>query len=174
MFASGTLRYTIGAALFFAACACLAIGVLYFTRAQGVKLEEQMEVVNTKRILENTYNDLVQTLKATEVEHKELAGYFLTETQTIQFLSEIESIARNLGLSIVTDSLEVQPLPKENFETILLRLRVQGDKETLLGFIKILENVPYFSHVKELELQQQAGVWSANVKLMVGLQAYDK
>lgn len=157
--------------LFFVCSVSVAFLVLNMIKQDGAQLEEQMELVQTNRLIESKYSELQTILDQSEDERNRLGEYLLTEDKTVRFLSEIESVAKKMGLQLTTDSLTVSPFPNQTFQKIDLRLRAVGPKDDLLLFISALETLPYYSRVEALSLDgdQRSGEWRASVALMVGL-----
>lgn len=176
MIISKTTQYAFLSLAFLLVSMAIAGFTFFYVSMEGAKLEEQMEVVGKNRLMQDRYNNLLKILEDTKTEHEQLGGHLLTEGNTINFLSEIESLARDMGLRFTTDSLDVEALPNPQFEAINLKLRADGDRETLVSFLNILESLPYFSRINELGLEAAGGedLWSAKITLMVGMQAHDK
>lgn len=173
---SETNKYAIGSVVFFL-CSVIIAGLTYFYISQeGEKLEQQVQVVGENNLMQERFNDLLQLLKEHEEEHEALNSHLLTEGKTINFLNEIETTARNMGLKYSTDALEVEPLSNPQFQSINLKMRANGEYRKLINFLHMIETLPYFSYINDLRLEAVSGSdnWSANVTLVVGLTSYDK
>jgi len=173
---SRTNQYALLSLIFFTGSVAVAGLTFYLIDKEGEELKRQMEVIGKDKLMQEQYYSLQEILNQTKSEHTELANYLLTKDNTINFLNEIETMARDMGLKLTTDSLAVSALPNPQFEAIDLRIRVEGERTTLLAFLSVLENLPYFSRINELNLNAVKGsdgaIWSASVSLMVGLHAH--
>lgn len=178
MITSHTKQYAVGSLLFLAVSVSIAGLTYYQIYREGTKLTTHMEVIGKSKLMQEQYNELFAVLKKNDAEHTQLSEFLLTEDQTIHFLSEIETLARNANLAFSTDSLEVKPLPTPPFESVDLRLRAEGSRADVITFLNILETLPYFSRINALTLTAKKGaqgdIWVANITLMVALHAYDK
>jgi len=177
MILSKTNQYALFSLLFFVA----SVGVSGFTYhlidKEGSKLETQMRIVGENKLLQEQYNSLLIAVDESKFEYEELNSYMLTEDKTINFLSEIETLASDMGLQFSTDSLEVVPLPNPQFKSINLALKATGKRDDMVGFLTILETLPYYSRIDDLtfsEVSKGGATWTSKISLMVGLHTYDK
>lgn len=155
--------------LFFMCGVSVAVLVLHMIKEDGTQFVIQMETVHTNQVIESRYNDLQTILDQSEFERDKLNDYLLSEDDTVRFLSEIEGIAKSMGLQLTTDSLSVAPFPSQTFQKIDLKFRVSGLKNDVILFISALESLPYYSRIEALSLDRVGDVWQASVTLMVGL-----
>ena len=164
--------------LYFVGSIVVAGLVIQQTAASGAELESQMEVVGKSKIRQERYDDLLKILEQSSGERDQLRRYLLTEGSTVRFLTETESLAKRMGVTLITDSLSVKELPNPDFKTIDLNLRAQGTKEAVSKFLSVLETLPYYSRVNGVTfsaLKNESGSdWEATIKLVVGLYAYDR
>lgn len=172
---TATTKYAVISLIFLVACVAVTFFILELINREGQKLAEQMKVIGENEQLEAQHAVLLGIMEETKTDRDSLTGFLLTEGKTIHFLSDIESLARQLGLNFTTDSLTVSALPNPQFEELEIKLSAQGDKDTLMKFLSILETLPYYSHLSELSLSRGASdVWSARIGLKVGLNKQDE
>ena len=178
MISSRTKQYAALSLLFLTVGITVAGFTYYQINKEGTQLAQRMEVIGKNKLVQERNNELFAILKKNEAEHEALSGFLLTQGKTVQFLSDVEKLARDTGLSFTTNELEVEPLPNPQFESIDLSLRAEGSEANVIAFLKVLETLPYFSRINELRLvaQKKAGgtTWTANIHLMVALHAYDQ
>ncbi len=177
MHLSKTIQFAILSLIFF----LLGVAAIYLVTDMisdsGEELELRMEVVGSNKVIQDRYDNLQVILRESAAERTQLSDYLLTEGKTINFLSEIEGLARQLGVEVVTDSLTVNSLPNPDFQTVDLKLRASGGKASITRFISLLETLPYYSSLNSLSLSSErvsGGDWEASVVLMVGMHAYDR
>ncbi len=174
---SKTTRYLTLSLLFFAVSLSAALFSFYYVDKEGKELESKMEIVSKHRQLEERYRSLEVMVDESRAEYDELGSYLLTENNTINFLSEVETLAGSMGLTLITDALKADPLPNPKYQGITLQLRITGQYEPVLDFLKILETLPYYSRIDALSLEREGRTgetWTAAVTLLVGLHAYDQ
>lgn len=170
---SHTTQYAIGSFLFFVFGVAVAGFTYYLINTDGARLADRMQVIGENQLMQERYDELQVILSQSEDEHAELDSHLLTEGKTINFLSEIETLARNMGLQFSTDSLEVETMPNPQFGSIVMRLQAEGERATLIEFLTLLETLPYYSRIQELQfdrVQARSGtLWSARITLMVAM-----
>lgn len=171
-----TKKYAVISSLVFVAGVVTAAATYYYVSLKGDELSVQAEVLGKNEQLAQQHEQLLESLEAYEDEHAQLAGYLLTESETINFLNDLETFARGTGLVYSTDALKVEPLPNSQFKAIELQLRAEGAEQRVIDFLTLLETLPYYSRISALSLESQSrdgGQWLARVTLVVGLREYD-
>lgn len=73
-----------------------------------------------------------------------------TESEYIQFISSIETIAQNLSLNFELESLGVA---EEKDETLNYRIRFFGGQVELFNFLEALEALPYYIRVDSVQYE---------------------
>jgi hypothetical protein len=178
MITTRTKQYAIASAIFLVGSLGVAGFTYYKIDQLGAQLSSQVEVIEKNKLMQERYNELLGVMKRSENEHQALSHHLLTEAETINFLSGIEKLARNAKLQFTTDSLEVKPSANEPFQEIHLHLRAEGEQSDVLTFLKILETLPYYSYIDEMNLVERKNVmgenWVASINLIVALSAYDQ
>lgn len=155
----------------------VVVGVVMIVFFSVVKnsqiLEEQIVAVAAQTQQEDALLRLQRIAQNSEAEREELASYFLLrESDSINFLSEIEAIAPTLSLGIETTSL-VQ-VTQDNKDWVQASFGVTGTRDNVQDFIQLLENIPYVSRVTSVSLNgTPAGNWKADVTVQVQLLQYD-
>ncbi len=147
---TNTNKYAISSFVFFVLGVGVAVVVYFVITNQGQKLEEEMKVIGTNKLVEKQLVELSEVLDQTEEDRDVLTGYLLTEGKTIKFLNEVETLARDRGLKFTTDTLEVNELSNPQFDEVELHFSAIGNKNTLIKFLDTIETLPYFSHISSL------------------------
>jgi hypothetical protein len=144
---------------------------LFFSqiRSQGAQLEQQISILTENNSKESTSVRVKRLVQETEQQRLLLTNhFFINESQSISFLSEIEQLARKLGLSLKTEALDKVIDPVSSEETIKIVFVFNGPKTTVLRFSEILEVVPYHSAVDNLALRKQAnGNWEGRATISI-------
>lgn len=135
-------------------------------------LQQQIEAVAAQNKQEESLLRLQRIAQESETERAELESYFLLrESDSISFLSEIETLAPKSGLALETTGL--QQVAEDNKDWIQATFSVTGDRLDVQEFISILENIPYVSRVKSVNMNNaNVGSWQAIIVIQVQLLKY--
>lgn len=101
---------------------------------------------------------LERTLKETEKERNNLSGYFVTKTNAVTFIEQIEKIGKNANVSLTVNS--VSDDVKDN-GAIQLNFSAVGSFPDMYRLIALVESMPYKVTLKKanvLRVVDQA-VW---------------
>lgn len=113
------------------------------------KSTEQAEIEFHKKSLAA----LTTALEDTKTEREFITSRILEEADVITFLTLIEDIAREQRVTLVTNSLTVQPID-EAFETLVVNVSIEGGHDAVLHTFKILENLPYQGGLTSVRLEK--------------------
>ncbi len=129
-------------------------GGFYWVLQQGNALSEQAQAVADYANRESTYHTLEQILTDTAIQRIELEKYTLTESDTIDFLTSMESMAQLYGVLLTTDALNVaEGKGKEVFDTLHINMTMTGSEAAVMSVLKILETLPYASRIEGMTVQ---------------------
>ncbi len=157
----------------------LALGVFVFmvyqTGAQGGKLTEQIATLEAQRSQEESYFRLQKIAEETKEERTELQSYFLlNESDSINFLNNVESLAPKAGVTLQTSNLLLVEDAEDDSQWIEVDFAFSGSKQRVSDFIRVLEELPYVSRLTLVELTaSRQSQWEANVTMRVRVLAYD-
>ncbi len=162
------------AALVFALIASGGLGYVLFTVTQNDhRLTDQI----TSLVAQNEQADALfrlQRLAQESVDKRaELESYFLLrESDSIAFLTEVETLAPQIGLTLETESL--QQISVDETKWIQFTFAINGERDNVERFVELLEIVPYVSRVQQVQLMENTdGSWSGTVVIQVQLLSYD-
>lgn len=156
----------------------LAGGVFGFmfleTRSKGAVLEEQITTLATQRTQEESFFRLRSITEETVTERAEIREYFLTnESESIEFLTYVEELAPQAGVTLTTESLEAIT-DADQQDWIEVDFRFQGTRTEVQRFVKILENLPFLGRLTRLEIASQSSqTWVADVTMVVRILSYE-
>jgi len=122
---------------------------------EGAELKTQSEIVLKNNVMQQKYADVFKSLALTEEERALLKGHILTESDTVKFLSEVESIARRNEVNLTTNSLTVSDKKEGSFEILVIKFSVDGGEKNIHKVLQVLETLPYYSQVTELQLARR-------------------
>ncbi len=145
----------------------------YEINGQGMLLEEQISILSDNNKKEILYTNTNRTIKETEQEREAVSEKFLKdENDLIYFLTEIEGLAPKLGLTVETDNIENVLNEEKKLEAIKVSFIYSGQKNKVMDFTKLIENIPYHSYVDTLSLTELAsGNWEGKITVFITMQA---
>jgi hypothetical protein len=162
-----TIRNILIALSFFAGGAAALMFVFLQVQDKGGQLREHIKVVEEERIEENTRVQQQRVLDDTVEERSALKGYYLgDESDSIDFLNHVESLAKELDISLNTADLEKVEIDTQTW--IAIDYAFSGKEQAVKDFVSVLETLPYVLELTRLELNATEGLnWSATVSLQV-------
>lgn len=131
-------------------------GSWYWIDHMQTKLHETK--VNTKRVQDEQQQlaALEKLALETKEERARLASYILTNEDegAIAFLSELERIARQRGVTPMTNAIATQAISNVNgFDELVVNLGLSGTLVEVKEVIKRYEHMPYQVRIERLALR---------------------
>ncbi len=150
--------------------------MVYQVIAQGDQLNSQIEVLEEERARESSYFQLVRIEEESIADREEIRSYYLfKESDSIDFLNRVETLAPEVGVSLKTDKLNLITEESDNSEWVQVSFSFAGSRERVQKFIQVLESLPYVLRITEVEMESKSGTeWSVNLTLQVRVLDYDK
>lgn len=145
------------------------------TTNQGMTLESQVEALAAQRAQESNFIRLQRLTEDTVAERAELSGYFLEkEGDSIDFLSHVERLAPEAGVTLQTNNLE--SISSQNNESwISVSFSISGSERRVRTFIEVMENLPYVSQIDSIDLTARSqSEWQVQLSMRVRVLAYDQ
>lgn len=113
---------------------------------------------------------LEEALQKTKSERALLSSQILEDTNVIELLSLIETLGKEQGVMLTTNSLNVEKIDKR-FETLVVNLDVIGTYTQVMYMLSLLEHIPYQSTVASVQLEREDegedARWKGNFVLKV-------
>lgn len=141
--------------------------MFYHVVGQSGKLSEQIEALGKQRAQEESYLKSQRIAKETEQDREKIEKYFLlNESDSIGFLTNIESLAPKKGLVLKTNNLDT--LEADGKKWVKISFTFSGARNNVEDFINILESVPYVSRITNVDMGLVSGFeWKADVTMQV-------
>lgn len=145
---------------------------VYKINDQGTKLDEYIKALDERQAQESSFIRISKLVLETEKERAAIASaFFSDEGDSITFLGEIESFAATIGLKLKTENLNKITGSDKKTEYITMTFVYSGDKEQVLNFNKLLENIPYHSQVESLSVSKgSTDEWESRLTLHIMIQ----
>ena len=151
MFSSNTAKTTIATVVMMIVALGSALYMWNFIDTLGSELEISMQSIRDQAVLEREYSNLQMELDETADDHERLSGFVLKgETGTIALLSQIDEIAKQLGIAVETKTLDVMVTPEPGFDTLVAEFAVSGPERSVMKMLELFELLPYKSEVVSL------------------------
>jgi hypothetical protein len=133
--------------------AVLVVAIL-FTRAEQDEYRTLRTTLAEHTAKEAAFNEVARIVDSTKDDRTLLASHFLTESDTIAFMAEVESMAAILGIKLVTNELAIVPKTDTTQAQLKVGFAFSGSAQSVETFIETLEALPYHSQVPALSLQR--------------------
>lgn len=154
--------------LILVATAATAGFVIYKQEQAGEEVRSKLVDLKIWSDLSHAEDSLVsETINELGSRSRLRALVLLSESDTIEFLGNVESIAEARGVSVTTIELKEEKITDPHFNELLATFSLRGDEEEVERVLKLMELLPYRSTINSLMLNRAAGVTSATVVLRV-------
>lgn len=155
----------------------LLVNALYLISAEGAKLDVTKNKISENTAKEIAYTKMMTLLESSKDKRDTLKEFFVTEDETISFLSSLETAAKKIGVKLETNELEV--IPSVTKETVVspaalsVSFTFNGSEREVKKFLEVLENIPYHTIIPKVTLtgNPSDGLWSGSAKLLLTLQS---
>jgi hypothetical protein len=150
-------------------------GVCYFVYGQvstrGQQLFDLTEQSNQNNQKNQEIKRVMSSLITITPQIKKIDGYFIASDGEVNFINEIEDIAKanNLIIEISSVSLDTtSDLTAKGFEYLTLKLSTKGSWAGTYKFLSLLSNMPYKVNVKQADVSNVSDTGAVKVSLWQG------
>lgn len=142
---------------------------IYFLKGEEKTLRSQMETLEKERQQDSFYFELEKISENSRPDREVLDQYLLKEEgQSIDVLTWIETRAPKAGVTLETKSLQKISDKEAKTDWIEVSFAFSGTREDVEDFVKVLENLPYTSHLTDLTLIARSSTnWEAQTTLRI-------
>ncbi len=146
----------------------LLLGFEYTLSGKKAALLSEQEKIWVAKQKATRLSSLEKLAAETVTERESLKEFILTDEEVVDFLSLIETIAKEQGVSIKTGSLEVVP-QSDLFEELKMTLVVEGYRAGVVHALRLFEALPYRVSVESVALVRSEGMeaWQGTFDLRV-------
>ena len=128
---------------------------MYYLDYRGDAFLAQLQLIADEQSLNEEQKKTLEQLEESAADREELQQYVLKGNEgTVAFLSEMDRVAAELGISLATNKLDVSE-DGATFDTLNVTFTAEGNVEAVDTFVLLLETMPYVSHVTSLDLSYQ-------------------
>lgn len=159
----------------FCATAIIFLLTLYEVNRQSDKLAVSRQSNSEYTAKKISFKKVESLFDSTSSDRQLLSSYFLQESDTISFITNIEASAAKLNINLNTNELSIVPSSVDAAGVtapalLLVGFESKGSEAAILEFISVLENIPYYKKITELSLvKEDANIWKLSSKLQLTL-----
>jgi hypothetical protein len=152
---------------------CSLAAILYVIYIEGTKLSEAKVAIAEQSAKELAYTNVMRVLEGSADDRAKLSSYFISTKDTITFISELESAAASLGVTMQTTGLSITPATTVggvvNPPLLSVGVQFKGAEAAVKKYISLLENVPYYTQMNTFSLsgEKATGEWTAVTTLTI-------
>jgi hypothetical protein len=155
----------------FVACIIILVGFSIIVDRQKTKYIEMNHAHAESKSHHESIEKLTRVLEETQDDRAMLISRVLKEEGVIDLLSLIESVGKEQGVELKTNSLNVAAIGKnEFFETVIVNLNIKGSYASVIRVLKLLEHLPYQSIVSSIHMNSEewdSSIWYSTLELRV-------
>lgn len=146
-------------------------GTIYYTAQNKNKFAEVRNKNAEAQAAKQLANTIEQTLRLSESNRSELNSFFISERDTIHFITRVEQLADRVGVTVATTQLAVIPEKDAVPSQLHIGFEVEGDYGTVAQMIAAIETLPYHKVISDVAIKQSDdGLWMGTIALYVTLQ----
>lgn len=153
--AAKTTKILILAALSMTVALTAVVYVGLLLERKGALFTENLQLSVDREAREQEHIALQDQLASTAAEREQIQQFILEgDDDTIAFLSEIDDLAASLGVTLVTEKLEVREEKNATFNMLDVTFSIDGAPGSVIHLIQLLETLPYHSHIAAATLSR--------------------
>lgn len=155
----------------FVVTAAAVFFVIVYVTGQGTVLQEQIKALEEQSTQEASLLRLKRIAEESTDDRALVGSFFLQqESDSIDFLNQIETLAPQVGVSLQTRGLDQINDKTTKTDWVEVSFTFSGSRASVQRFIEILETVSYISRVTNIELRAQSSAfWRADVTMRIRL-----
>lgn len=140
-------------------------------RAKATELSSTRQLIAEQVAKELAYHNVEQVLESTVADRDTLQHFFITEKDTIAFVSDVEAKAAALGVALETTQLSINPKKDKTPAQLYTGFKFSGPELSVKRLVTLLEAVPYYKTVPELKLTRKtdSNEWDGTILLYINI-----
>ncbi len=171
---STTTSVALVSGLFAFAGVCACAYMVYATARTGSELTGRAQAIADNEEKMRSLKSMKNMFERSREERQVLSTFALTEDEAGEFLTEIERLGKEQGVSITTSALKVEK-KKDTPDQLSVEFAIEGSEASVREIIKLFEVLPYPSELVNLTLVfEEGGVAKSTVKILITLVRYDR
>ncbi len=167
-----TTLLVIAATVFLTVASFFVYSVLEVGR-QGERFSNAKQLISEHAAKENAFNKVESLLASTKSDRDKINSYFIKESDTINFISSIESAASQIGVDLKTNELSIEKAVADDplsTDKLSVGFTFSGSENQVKKFINFIENIPYHKSITSLDLvKEDSQTWKSTVLIELTL-----
>ena len=153
------------------AAAIVLVGTIYFTQNNKNKFADVRNKNAEAQSMKQLSATIEQTLRLSEADRNELDTFFISERDTIYFITQVEGLASAFGVSVETTQLAVLPAKDDIPSRLHIGFVAEGEYANVVQMMSALETLPYHKSIPEVVIKKlESSSWEGVIDLYVTLQ----
>ena len=171
-----TIKITVVSVVLFIAATGAFVFMLLQSQQQSERLESQLATLDEQRSQEASYYRLQRIAEVSAADRAQLSSFFFaSESESIDFLNTVERLAPEAGVSLETDTLNLVEDTENNKQWVEIGFSFEGSRSRVQNFLTILEDLPYVSKIKRVEMVATDQIkWQSQVVMQIRVLTYDE
>ena len=147
----------------------LLVYSVYQIKVQGNAFNLNRALIAEQSNKELAYHNLIQVIESTKDERATLQQFFITEKETISFISDIEKSASIMGITLETSQLSVKPKTEKAPAQLYAGFNFLGQESAVKQLVLLFESLPYHKSIPELVLTNNPEIdtWKGSILLYI-------
>jgi Tfp pilus assembly protein PilO len=153
----------------------LALSACFYSYSYLQKQKKEIKETRKNLLIIEKKLEHVKILKSQMKEIKEetakVDAVFLNRKNIVSFIEKLEDIAKksDVSMQIISASLEQGNIKSPHF-----RINLAGDFDKLFKFIVLVENMPYLTSFKNVDITRKNGGFQCDIELILLSYLYEK
>lgn len=146
------------------------IGTVYLTQQNKQKFADVRAKNAEAEAAKQLSTTIEQTLQVSARDRATLDTFFISERDTIDFITEVETLAQTLQVQVETTQLSVIPATDTEPSRLQIGFVVKGSYNNVARMLFALETLPYHRTIPDRSISKTlTGEWEGSMVLHVTL-----
>lgn len=132
----------------------------FFIRPSYTELKNAEQTLATLEKNKSSLRSLAREIEARSSDRDRLDAAFLNTNNVVAFVTLLEIVAKNSGTAITINTATIA-------DSASFTISLIGSLKSIVQFVTLVENMPYFTEISSLTISTQSGQPSANLALEV-------
>lgn len=133
---------------------------VFFIRPSYTELKNAKQTLVTLEKKESSLWSLAREVETRNNDIDRLDAAFLNKDNIVAFVTLLETVAKNSGTTITINAATIN-------DSASFTISLIGSLQSIVQFVTLVENMPYFTEISSLTISTQSGQPSAKLMLEV-------
>jgi len=171
MITSRAKKISIVAAIYCLLAVVILVGAIYYTEQNKNKFADVRNKNSEAVAMKQLATKIEQTLLLSESDRNELDSFFISERDTIHFITRVEELANLFEVEVETTQLAVIPAKDGKLSRLHIGFISEGQYDNVEKMLSALETLPYHKSISQVSIKKAQGeIWEGSIDMYVTLQ----